>query len=43
MYVSRDAYKNYLELKDLENKKIELDKELEYKMQRWEYLSLKEK
>ena len=43
MYVSSDAYKNYLELKDLENKKIELDKELEYKMQRWEYLSLKEK
>ena len=43
MYVSSDAYKNYLELKDLENKKIELDKELEYKMQRWEYLSLKDK
>ncbi len=43
MYVSSDAYKNYSKLKELENNKEELDKELEYKMQRWEYLSLKDK
>ena len=43
MYVSSDAYKNYSKLKELENNKEELNKELEYKMQRWEYLSLKDK